>query len=131
MIYSLRSDTKIFVCREPTDMRKSFTGLVGLADQLFDDSPTSGHLFVFCNRRGNRMKILYFDGDGYVIWYKCLEQGTFRLPTTDGATISMFQLGMILSGVSADRLLQHKRYRGFNRHGSGSQGDHQASTGSP
>lgn len=72
---------KIFICTEPTDMRRGFDGLSGMADRLMQQDPLSGHLLVFRNRGRDRLKILYWDRDGLAIWYKRLEKGTFQFPT--------------------------------------------------
>ena len=77
----LSQSVRIFVCTEPTDMRRGFDGLSGMTEHLLQQDPLSGHLFVFRNRARNRLKILYWDGDGLAVWYKRLERGTFQLPT--------------------------------------------------
>ena len=66
----LSSAVRIFLCTRPTDMRKGFDGLAGLVQERFGQDPLSGHLFVFLNRRRDRIKILYWDRDGLAIWYK-------------------------------------------------------------
>jgi hypothetical protein len=66
----LPSAVRIFLCTRPTDMRKSFDGLTGLVQECFGQDPLTGHLFLFVNRRGDRIKILYFDRDGLALWYK-------------------------------------------------------------
>ena len=77
----LPSTVRIFLCTRPTDMRKGFDGLSGLVQGCFGQDLLSGHLFLFVNRRGDRIKILYFDRDGLAIWYKRLEAGTFQMPS--------------------------------------------------
>ena len=72
---------KVFICTGPADMRRSFDGLGGMAENLMKSDPLSGHLFVFRNRNRDRLKILYWDRDGLAIWYKRLEKGTFQFPT--------------------------------------------------
>jgi hypothetical protein len=67
------ADLRIFVCTTPTKMTYSFDSLMGLAQEIFDQDPTSGHLFLFFNRRRDRLKILFWDHDGFCIWYKKLE----------------------------------------------------------
>ena len=76
----LPSAVRIFLCTRPTDLRKSFDGLTGLVQECFGQDPLTGHLFLFLNRRRDRIKILYFDRDGLAIWYKRLEAGSFQMP---------------------------------------------------
>lgn len=66
-----------WLCLQPTDMRRSFTGLAALVRQPLGEDPSSGAGFVFVNRRRTQLKCLYFDGDGYCVWAKRLEQGQF------------------------------------------------------
>ena len=77
---SLPPSVRIFVCREPADMRRSFDGLARLAGEVVRGDPFSGHLFVFHNRRGDRVKILWWDRSGFALLYKRLEQGVFVFP---------------------------------------------------
>ena len=79
------SKLRIFVCTSPIKMNFSFDGLMGLAQKTFDQDPLSGHLFLFFSRKRDRLKILFWDVDGFCIWYKRLEVGVFQLPVaTDG-----------------------------------------------
>jgi len=71
---------KVFISMEPADLRKSFTGLWALTVNVLKDDPTDGSLYVFTNRRRNRVKILYWDGTGLWVMTKRLEQGTFNWP---------------------------------------------------
>lgn len=71
---------QIFVCTQPTDMRRSFDGLSGMVRQVLSQDPLSGALFLFRNRASDRLKILYWDRDGLAIWYKCLEKSGFLMP---------------------------------------------------
>ena len=73
--------------------------------------PLSGHLFVFRNRRGDRLKVLCWDGDGYVIYYKRLEQGVFVLPEGRDGAIRPSDLSMILDGVDVSSVRRHRRYQ--------------------
>lgn len=100
-MFPVLGSARIFLCRQPTDMRKSFDTLAALASNVFEENPLSGALFVFLNIPRNRVKILYFDRDGYCLWSKRLEKGTFALPAGDGAkqTIDRGQLSMLLEGV--------------------------------
>ena len=110
----LPSAVRIFLCTRPTDMRKSFDGLTGLVQECFGQDPLTGHLFLFVNRRRDRIKILYFDRDGLAIWYKRLEAGSFEMPTTaerDGIELQAAQLAMILSGIDMSSARQRKRFR--------------------
>ena len=76
----LPSAVRIFLCTRSTDLRKSFDGLSGLVQDCFGQDPLTGHLFLFLNRRRDRIKILYFDRDGLAIWYKRLEAGSYQMP---------------------------------------------------
>ena len=98
---SLPPTVRIFLCRQPTDMRRGFDGLAGSVEQILQQNPLSGHLFVFLNRRSDRIKILYWDRDGFALWYKRLEKGTFRFPAGDGtvAEVRSADLAMILEGI--------------------------------
>lgn len=93
--------TKIYLACGVTDMRKSFDGLYALVRGKMDADPLSGHLFAFCNRRRDRIKILYFDGDGLCLFAKRLEKGTFRWPEGDETSIelSQTQLNLLLGGI--------------------------------
>jgi transposase len=83
-----------------------------LAEHVLEESSCSGHLFVFFNRRSDRVKILYWDRDGYVIYYKRLEEGTYALPEAGGPRVEMteVELGMILGGIDWKRTRRRKRY---------------------
>jgi transposase len=97
----LTAATRIYLYHGPCDMRKSFDGLCGLIRSELGADPLSGSLFVFCNRRCNMVKLLYFDRDGFAIWYKRLEQGSFRPPnmTFGDGLIDRRQLTMLLEGI--------------------------------
>lgn len=103
---------KIFCCTQAVDMRKSFDGLLGMVEDVFQQDILDGHLFVFVNRRRDRIKMLYFDRDGLAIWYKRLEQGTFEIPGKDQKAIELTpsQLAMLLGGVELAGAKQRKRY---------------------
>ena len=96
------SSVKIFVCLEAADMRRSFDGLSRMAIEVVEEDPLSGHLFVFRNRRGDRVKILYWDRDGYAIWYKRLEKGVFRFPESlaNGAEVRASALTMLTARLT-------------------------------
>lgn len=113
---SLPGQIKIFLCLEATDMRKSFDSLAALVQEQLELDPLSGHLFVFRSRRRDRVKLLYWEQDGYALWYKRLEAGTFRFPARGredqrGLTISAADLTLLLSGVDLASVKRTKRYR--------------------
>lgn len=108
----------IYVYRFPADMRKAFDGLAAIVSSAMGMDPMDGSLFVFRNRRGDRMKILYWDRDGYCLWCKRLEAGTFRfdLPgqddhRTDRVPVTSTELAMLVDGVDLTRVRRRKRYR--------------------
>lgn len=106
----------IYIATEPVDMRKSFDGLAAIVKNHFQHDPLTGHLFVFINRSADRIKVLYFDNDGYALWYKRLEAGRFRLPVAiigEGqrvVLISTAQLAMILEGIEPVAIKKRKRF---------------------
>ncbi len=94
---------RVFLCTQPTDMRRSFDGLAAVVSDFLRQSPLSGQLFVFRSRRGNRIKILYWDRSGLCLWYKRLEKGTFRWPVDAAADRSLemtsADLTLMLEGI--------------------------------
>lgn len=111
---SLAADTRIFIAKGATDMRKGFDGLQGIISGLLEQDPLSGHLFLFVNRRRDKLKILYWDGDGLAIWYRRLERGTFQLPaiTDDEKSIEIKsdELMMLLRGIDLTTVKRRKRF---------------------
>ncbi len=109
------SDVRIFLCTTPTNMHCSFDGLMGRAQEIFDQDPCSGHLFLFLNRSRDRIKILFWDRDGFCIFYKRLERGTFELLTTtsddEGIELDYSQLVRLLGGLDLRTGRRRKRYR--------------------
>jgi transposase len=110
---SIPSTTSIFLYTEPTDMRKSFDGLSGIVRGEFTADPLDGSLFLFINRRRDRLKILHFDGTGYWLYYKLLEAGTFEVIASEGRCVQIdsTQLAMLLGGVSLVSVKRRKRYQ--------------------
>jgi len=106
----------IYVATVPVDMRKSFDSLAALVKNSFHKNPLDGTFFVFINRSADRLKILYWDRDGYALWYKRLEAGRFRLPVTltqsgeSVVLVSAAQLAMILEGIEPVAVKQQKRF---------------------
>ena len=98
---------------QPTDMRKSYDGLSALVKHTLYEDPTSGHLFVFINRKRTQMKVLYFDRSGYCVWSKRLEQGRFqyRSDGTDKVLLSWTQLKLILEGIELKNTRRYKRFQ--------------------
>jgi transposase len=97
------STTRIFVCTQRQDMRRSFDALAAVVQQQLGEDPQSGAMFVFANRRANRLKVLWFDRNGYCILYRRLHRALFELP--DGGEqqkvkIDPRMLGQILLGVA-------------------------------
>ena len=110
---NLPASVRVHLCLQATDMRRSFDGLSRMVETVIDQDVFSGHLFVFVNRRGDRLKILYWDQDGFALWYKRLEQGTFQLPEARGqnsVAISPSELSLILDGVDLRAVKRRKRY---------------------
>ncbi len=109
------SNLRIFLCTTPTRMNYSFDRLMGRAQEIFDQDPTSGHLFLFLSRRRDRIKILFWDHDGLCIWYKRLEEGTFQMLTTtndqEGIELDHTQLLKLLGGLDLKTGRRRKRYR--------------------
>ncbi|MBN2563382.1 MAG: IS66 family insertion sequence element accessory protein TnpB [Phycisphaerae bacterium] len=103
----------IFLYTQAADLRKGFDGLAGIVRQEFDADPLDGSLFLFVNRRRDRMKILHFDGTGFWLYYKRLEAGTFEVVASDQnrVEIDATQLAMLLGGVSLVSAQRRKRYR--------------------
>lgn len=106
---------RVFLHAGAVDLRKSFDGLSGLVTQAFpEENLLAGHLFLFLNKRRDRIKIMYWDADGLVIWYKRLEAGSFEMPrTTETAGIELrpAELAMILSGIDLQSARQRKRFQ--------------------
>ena len=111
---SLSLPGRVFVYTLPTDMRKSFDSLAALVQTHLDQDALSGDLFVFRSRRGDRLKILVWDRDGFVLWYKRLELGVFKLPRVEQGARSVelraSELAMILDGIDVSKLKRVPRY---------------------
>jgi transposase len=122
---SLPLPVRVYLCLEPTDMRRSFDGLCRMVRDFVGADPLSGDLFVFRSKRGDRVKLLYWLGDGLAIWYRRLEEGTFVFPKmaatsglswsrtvgTQGLEIRANDLAMLLDGVDLASVKRQKRYQ--------------------
>ncbi len=106
---------RFFLYRGATDMRKQFDGLGGLVRQHFNQGLLSGDVFIFINRRRDRIKLLMWDRTGFALYYKRLERGTFELPRLDAEKTTMemswTQLMLMLEGIELSSVRQRKRYK--------------------
>ena len=104
---------RIWVCVQPIDGRKSFDGLSAIVTTHLAHDPLSGDLFVFRNRRGDRLKILAWQGNGFALYLRRLERGTFSFPSGVAATVSVTitELAMILGGVDWTQARRRRRYQ--------------------
>jgi len=108
------TETRIWLATAPADMRCGFDRLAELARVVTDQDPMDGHLFLFRGRHGDRLKILYFDRDGFALWYKRLEEGVFKLPRIEPGQQSVelraSELAMMLDGIDLRSVRRVKRY---------------------
>lgn len=107
-MFSLSGAVRVFVYSGECDMRSSFERLTGLTKNVIKQEPYSGHLFLFLSRNRRSVKILYFDGTGYCIWYKKLEAGTFSKPERE--EIDFRTLRCVLEGIEERNIKRKKRY---------------------
>lgn len=122
---SLPASVKIFVYTGVTDMRRSFDRLAQMVEEHLEQNPESGHLYLFFNRRRDCVKMLLWEGDGFVIWYKRLELGTFSMPVPEtiapaspaadgsrpaGMQIRASDLNLLLAGADLSRVTRRKRF---------------------
>jgi transposase len=114
-VIHLPASVRVYLCLSPCDMRRSFDGLHALVRDHLQLDPFAGHLYLFANRRKDRLKILYWDGDGFAVWAKRLEAGVFAIPFGEsGSTrleITVEELGALLSGIDLQHAYRRKRYR--------------------
>jgi transposase len=111
-MFGLSAAVRVYFAKDPADMRKSFDGLFALVAGPLALDPLSGHLFVFLNKRRDRIKILYWDRDGLAVWAKRLEKGTFRVPQVTAGRIEMTttDLAALLAGIDLDTARRRRRY---------------------
>jgi transposase len=109
------ASTRIWLCTGPTDMRRGFDRLAEQSREVTRQDPRCGHLFVFRSRGGDRLKVLYWDKDGYALWYKRLEEGTFKMPKVKAGQPALelraSELAMILDGIDLASVKRVKRFR--------------------
>jgi transposase len=112
---SLPASVRVYLCTVPCDMRRSFDGLQGMVASVMQLDALAGHLFVFSNRQRDRIKVLYWDHDGFAIWSKRLEEGTYAMPFGRGegvhCELSAQELSALLSGIDLSQAKRRKRYR--------------------
>jgi len=109
------ASVRVYLAMSPCDMRRSFDGLHALVNAVLQLDAFAGHLFVFANKRRDRVKILYWDRDGFAVWAKRLEEGTYAMPFSASGEvrreITAQELGALLSGIDLSRAQRRKRYR--------------------
>lgn len=98
------ANARLFLCRIPVRMHKSFEGLSTIVEQMFPGELLSGAFFIFLSRRQDHMKVLYWDGDGFVIFYKRLEKGSFAVKKDTPSSILRREFLMLLEGITPKRL---------------------------
>ncbi len=112
------ASVRVYLCLSPCDMRRSFGGLHALVRDHLQLDPFAGHLYLFANKRRDRLKILYWDRDGFAIWAKRLEAGAYAIPCGEPDSrrfeISVEELGALLSGIDLSNATRRKRYRRTN-----------------
>ena len=116
-MFALTAENIFHMYSHPTDMRKSFDALSGLVRNNLGYNPINGEVFIFINKRRDKIKLLHWQGSGYLLYYKRLETGTFELPRYDASvgsiSLSYAQMIMIMDGLSIKNLQQRKRYTLF------------------
>ncbi len=113
---TLLPSVRVFLCLAPADMRRSLDGLAALTREIIREDPLSGHLFVYFNRRRDRVKVLFWDRCGLCLYYKRLEKGTFRLSAFEDrksvrAEIESAELALILEGIELAGAKRSPRFR--------------------
>jgi len=106
---AIPGNARLFICHFAVNMKKSFEGLSALIEELFPGEVLSGAFFIFLNRRKDHMKVLFWDNDGLVIWFKRLEKGSFRWQWENIKTLDRRTFFMLLEGITPTRLqIRHK-----------------------
>lgn len=110
----LSANLQYFLCCKPVDMRNGFDGLAGIVRNHLKQNPVSGAIFIFINRTGTHIKLLYWDGDGFALFYKRLERGRYStgvVNKTPYRLITREELMMILEGLSFKDMIRKKRFK--------------------
>ena len=114
-MFALSSENRFHLYSHPTDMRKSFDGLSGLVQNKLGRNPAGGDVFIFINKRRDKIKLLHWQGNSFILYYKRLEKGTFELPRYDVAVGSIVldyaKMVMIIDGLSIKNIQKRKRYQ--------------------
>lgn len=113
-MFGLTKQHRFYLYSQPADMRKGFDGLSGIVINKMAMDPIDGSVYLFLNRRRNRIKILVWDLDGFILYYKRLEKGTFEIPNeteADKMSLSWEVLMLILQGISLQKISRRKRYK--------------------
>lgn len=113
-MFTLSSSQRYHLYSQPTDMRKSFDGLAGIIRNELDGNPCSGDVFIFINRLRNKVKLLHWQGIGFTLYYKRLEEGTFELldydPEVGSVTLSYVQMVMLVDGLSIKNIQKRRLF---------------------
>lgn len=103
-VLTIPGNARLFLCQHPVNMKKSFEGLSGIVEQLFPGEILSGAFFIFLNRRKDHIKVLFWDKDGLVIWFKRLEKGSFAWKWGDQSSLDRRDFLMLLEGITPKRV---------------------------
>jgi len=113
-MFTLSTSNRFHLYSQPTDMRKSFDGLAGVVQNTLGNNPLNGDVFIFINRRRDKIKLLHWQGISFTLYYKRLEEGTFEVPTYDpragSITLSYAQMVMLVDGLTIKNIEKRKRY---------------------
>jgi transposase len=111
----LSSSCRYYLCREPTDMRRGFDSLSGMVSMQLQMNVLEGAIFIFINKKRDQVKLLLWEGDGFSMYYKRLEKGTYEIPVYEGTSssvpVSSQELQLILQGISLRSVRKRKRYQ--------------------
>jgi len=113
-MFTLSSSNRFHLYSKPTDMRKSFDGLSSLVQNNLESDPCNGAVFIFINKRRDKIKLLHWQGISFTLYYKRLEEGTFEMPEYDkqvgSITLSYTQIVMLVDGLTIKNIKRRKRY---------------------